>query len=122
MQARNPQLSERLARFLILWGSNCGRPRSLHTVSRSAYFSEFVCVRSCNHASSDAPVYVHRRAAVHGKVVTALLRHGADPSAKDGSGRTAAMGAVLSGRPGALREVGHVVVDVLGVHDEQRQQ
>ncbi|CAN0477173.1 unnamed protein product, partial [Laminaria digitata] len=38
-------------------------------------------------------------------VVRALLRRGADPSAKDASGKTSAMRAVLGGRAGALREV-----------------
>lgn len=40
------------------------------------------------------------------QVVTALLRRGADPTTKDGLGRTAAMCAVMAGRVGALREVG----------------
>ncbi|CAM9488276.1 unnamed protein product, partial [Hapterophycus canaliculatus] len=39
------------------------------------------------------------------EVVTALLRRRADPSRKDGKGRTAAMCAVLAGRAGALREL-----------------
>lgn len=39
------------------------------------------------------------------QVVRALLQRGADPSAKDGSGRTATMGAVIAGRAGALRAV-----------------
>eukprot|EP00903_Cladosiphon_okamuranus_P012766 g11934.t1 len=39
------------------------------------------------------------------QVVTALLRRGADPTMKDGLGRTAAMCAVLAGRAGALREL-----------------
>lgn len=40
-----------------------------------------------------------------GQVVRALLRRGADPTAKDALGRTAGMVAVLVGRPGALYEV-----------------
>lgn len=39
------------------------------------------------------------------QVVRTLLQYGADPSLKDGSGKTAIMGAVLRGRAGALRKV-----------------